>query len=373
MRFVLLQEGDTPTGASVSHRPREMIREAIFAEEMEFDCWGISEHHAVQQVATVSAPELLHAVVAYQTSRIKIRSMSTVMLPFNHPIRTAERVATLDILSHGRFELGTARGNNATLVNAFGYDMQTTREQYRETMQVYVEALTKDVVNFDGDFYKVVDTTIVPRLYSRELPPMYVSATSLETHEMAGQIGIGAMSGGLFDWDYYHACAEEYRKGVQNQKLLGDYRPTNSLSALGLCAHCAPTKAQALAESRPVGLGFARWVGQFFAPLAESSPDYAYMGDVVKHLGSGTWEELVDGLPYFLVGAPDEVIEKIKLFESLGYSEMVLRIDGLGHKLVMQAIEMFGKYVIPEFRSPRSVERARSYQEFDVEQHLYPV
>mgnify|MGYP001971704920 CR=1 FL=1 len=55
--------------------PREMVREAIFAEEMDFDCWGISEHHAVEQVATVSAPELLHAVVAYQTSRIKIRSM----------------------------------------------------------------------------------------------------------------------------------------------------------------------------------------------------------------------------------------------------------------------------------------------------------
>lgn len=115
-------------------------------------------------------------------------------------------------------------------------------------MQVYVDALTKDVVNFEGDFYKVVDATIVPRLYSRELPPMYVSATSFETHEMAGQIGIGAMSGGLFDWDYYHSCAEQYRKGVENQQLLGDYPPNNSLSALGLCAHCAPTKAQALEE-----------------------------------------------------------------------------------------------------------------------------
>jgi alkanesulfonate monooxygenase SsuD/methylene tetrahydromethanopterin reductase-like flavin-dependent oxidoreductase (luciferase family) len=373
MRFVILQEGDTPTGASVSHRYDELIREGVFAEEMEFDCWGISEHHTVAQVATVSAPELLHAVVACQTSQIKIRSMSTVMLPFNHPIRTAERVATLDILSRGRFELGTARGNNAALVNAFGYDIATTREQYRETMQVYVDALTKDVVNFDGDFYKVVDTAVVPRLYSRELPPMYVSATSFETHEMAGELGIGAMSGGLFDWDYLHSCAEKYRKGVANQKLLGDYRPTNTLSAVAICAHCAPTKAQALEESRPAGLGFARWVGQFFVPLAESSPDYAYMGAVVEHLSSGSWEELVDSLPYFLVGPPDELIEQIKHFEALGYSEVVLRMDGLGHELVMKGIEMFGKYVIPEFRSPGSVERTESYQAFDVAQHLYPV
>ena len=51
MRFVLLQESGTPTGVSVSHRRREMAREAMFAEEMGFDCWGITEHHAVEQVA----------------------------------------------------------------------------------------------------------------------------------------------------------------------------------------------------------------------------------------------------------------------------------------------------------------------------------
>ena len=55
MRFVLLQEGDTPTGASVSHRPREMVREAIFAEEMDFDCWGISEHHTLAAVQRLNA------------------------------------------------------------------------------------------------------------------------------------------------------------------------------------------------------------------------------------------------------------------------------------------------------------------------------
>ena len=89
-----------------------------------------------------------------------------------------------------------------------------------------------------------------------------------------------------------------------------------AVSAVCICAHCAPTKAQALEESRPVGLGFARWVGQFFAPLAKSSPDYAYMAEVVKHLGSGTWEELVDGLPYFLVGAPEESRVVFRKFSS---------------------------------------------------------
>ena len=68
--------GRVLTNAHVVFREEEEDRSFLdLAEEMDFDCWGISEHHAVEQVATVSAPELLHGVVAYQTSRIKIRSM----------------------------------------------------------------------------------------------------------------------------------------------------------------------------------------------------------------------------------------------------------------------------------------------------------
>ena len=50
---------------------------------------------------------------------------------------------------------------------------------------------------------------------------------------------------------------------------------------------------------------------------------------------------------------------------------MILRMDGIGHKLILKGIEMFGKYVIPEFRSPALVERERAYEAFDVEQHPY--
>jgi hypothetical protein len=57
-----------------------------------------------------------------------------------------------------------------------------------------------------------------------------------------------------------------------------------------------------------------------------------------------------DRSPYVSVGTPDFLIERFKRLEKMGYQEVFLRIDGFGHDTVMRSLNMFGKYVIPEFR-----------------------
>ena len=194
MKFGLLTEGEVPKGLSYSARYHEIIKEAVFAEEMGFDFWGTSEQHFVPSAYAVSAPETLYGAVAALTSKITIRHMSVVMLRYNHPIRIAERVATLDILCKGRLELGTARSNNIEYLKAFGVDPVTTREEYRETVEVVVRALMESPFEYHGKFYDFGPTSIVPRLHGPKCPPMYVSATSIETHRSSGELGIGSMT-----------------------------------------------------------------------------------------------------------------------------------------------------------------------------------
>ena len=110
MRFGFLSECETPEGTTHHRRYWEVMDEVILAEEMGFDFFGTSEQHFLVGLATVSAPEVFYPAIAMRTSRIRLRHMVVILpFPFNHPIRVAERLATLDIVSNGRAEFGTGQ------------------------------------------------------------------------------------------------------------------------------------------------------------------------------------------------------------------------------------------------------------------------
>ncbi|MGD9762829.1 MAG: LLM class flavin-dependent oxidoreductase [Candidatus Binatia bacterium] len=368
MRFGFLTEGDTPRGASVANRYHEVIREAQFAEQMGFDFWGCSEQHFTGPVATISAPEVLLGAVAQATSRIKIRTMSFVMLHLNHPIRSAERLATLDILSNGRMEFGTARGNNAAVVSSFKIDADNTKAEWRETLEVIVKALTTDPLEHHGRFYDIDPTNVWPRLYQREFPPIYLSSTSIDTHIAAGKLGIGPMHASPYGWEYLQDCIDGYKKEIANATPIPGTRVNNAMCHAALGVHCAATREQALYESRPASLGFNKWLMSFYGAIAKTSPEYAYMADVSKTLGDHADDlpYLADALPWFLIGTPDECIERLRVFQKMGIDEIIVRIDGFGHKKHMDSIEMFGKYVLPEFKNPGNIVRVSAYEEIGV-------
>ena len=100
----------------LKHREREyqvfhqVLDQVVQAEEAGFDSFWTVEHHFQPGFAHSSAPEVIYGAVSQRTSKIRI-GHGVVLLPFpyNHPVRIAERVATLDILSHGRVEVGTGR------------------------------------------------------------------------------------------------------------------------------------------------------------------------------------------------------------------------------------------------------------------------
>ena len=368
MRFGFLTEGDTPRGASVADRYHEVIREAQFAEEHGFDFWGASEQHFTGPVATISAPEVLFAAVAHATTKIKIRSMSCVMLHFNHPLRVAERLATLDIISRGRMEFGTARGNNHHVVTTFGIDASTSRAEWEETLTVVVKALTQDPVEHHGAFYDFPPITVWPRLHQPEFPRIFLSSTSLETHQKAGEVGIGLTSFTFYGWEYMEEALNAYKKAVAKAKPFPGAKVNDSMGVLFVGGQVASTHAKALELARPGALGFMKFLIGFFGTMGEQGPDYAYLKDWQKMIAGheDDLEYMNEALPLMLNGTPDEVIEKLKKFEALGVDEAIFRIDGNGHRAIMEGIEMLGRYVIPEFKNPANVVRQSPYEDAGV-------
>lgn len=352
MKIGLVQDGALTPGDSPERRMDELVREAIFAEEMGFDFYGLAEVH-FSEVLTMSAPEILLSLIAGQTERIHLRTVSTPLLSFNHPIRVAERVATLDLVSHGRMELGTARSNQAHTIEAFGVPVEETRKQYTDAIELIIKALSQETFEHDGQVWKVPERSLFPKPLQKPHPPVFASATSETTHKYAGERGIGVMSGNSLPggWDFVQECLDLYRENWTDAAERGGL--TNStFSSLALRAYCAETTEQALEEAGDAAFEMVDLVMSWFTKLAEKSSDYAYMGRITEleeHRRDLPF--MVERAPYISIGDPDFFVERIRRLEEMGVDEFILEIDGLGHDKHMRAIELIGKEVIPRINS----------------------
>src|SRR5437868_8986773 len=146
MRFIFMSEGETPPGHTHAQRYRELIDQALLAEQVGFDAFGTSEQHLAIGTATTSAPEVIFPYLMALTSRIQFIHL-IMLLPkkINHALRVAERLATEDILSNGRLAVAFGRGNTTLALHAFEVDPKTTRSEQIEAIEIIRRAFTKDI------------------------------------------------------------------------------------------------------------------------------------------------------------------------------------------------------------------------------------
>ncbi|MGV0791202.1 LLM class flavin-dependent oxidoreductase [Mycolicibacterium sp. XJ1819] len=369
MRFGTLSEADTPDGMTHYHRYHEQLEEAAFADSLGFDFWGVSEQHFLPTTSSISAPETFFAAVAARTRRIKLRFLSVVMLPFNHPVRVAERLATLDILSDGRVELCTARSNSPFTLDVFGVDPNETRSLWREGTEATIRALTEDPFEFKGQHYTIPPRSVTPKLYRDEMFPVMVIGTSLESCEIAGANGLGVMTHDSWGgWEYIEKCAQLYKGAIENAEPFAPYPVTNSLGYAVATANCDADVERAYRTARHIAEGFISLGMHMYAPLVKASESYsafAQLEDVYEHRDD--LEYVMDKTPSVLLGKPDKFIATIERLQALGFDEVAMRIDGYGHEQNMRNIEMIGKYVIPHFRAKSAIVPSQYRTELNVQ------
>jgi alkanesulfonate monooxygenase SsuD/methylene tetrahydromethanopterin reductase-like flavin-dependent oxidoreductase (luciferase family) len=354
MRFTLHQSASCPSGESLERRYHELIEEAVLAEEVGFDTYSLAEQHFNKEGLTqVSSPEVVFGAVAARTKRIRLRFTSGVLLAFNHPIRMAERLATLDLLSHGRAEMSTARSNHAATLAAFQIPPGETRAQWAESLEVMIAALTNDPFEHHGTFWDIPPTHLVPQAVQKPHPPLFYTATSIDGLRTAAAKGLGAVAGNSLPggWEYVQACGDAYKSAIVNAQPVAAY-VNDYLAAAAVVGYCAESDDVARQVAAEQIVGWTDLVGRMMKDLAPQSPEYAYMHDIDKIADRKTDVDfLVERAPYFSVGAPEFLIERFKRLEAIGYDEVWLRVDGFGHTRNLEAIEMFGKHVLPACRS----------------------
>jgi alkanesulfonate monooxygenase SsuD/methylene tetrahydromethanopterin reductase-like flavin-dependent oxidoreductase (luciferase family) len=152
LEFGLDTFGDITMGSDgklLSHAQviRNVIEEAVLADEIGVDCFGVGEHHRAD--FAVSSPEIVLAAIAGRTKRICLGSAVTV-LSSDDPIRVFERFSTLDAASSGRTEVTVGRGSFTESFPLFGYDLAQYEELFEEKLDLLANLIRTDAVTWRG-------------------------------------------------------------------------------------------------------------------------------------------------------------------------------------------------------------------------------
>jgi alkanesulfonate monooxygenase SsuD/methylene tetrahydromethanopterin reductase-like flavin-dependent oxidoreductase (luciferase family) len=352
MEVGLLQGAHCPAGVKPRQRYLEILEEATAAEQAGFAYYAVPEQHfdPGAGATTISASEVILGAVAARTSRMRLAWLSAV-LPLHHPVRVAEKAATLDILSEGRFELSTARSNDLPTLRAFGVDPAETRERWEEALRLIVAALAEPEVEFKGDFWDVPAVHVSPTPVQEPHPPLYYASTSVDGHRAAGGSGLGVIGGNSLPggWDYVEECARTYKAALADSEPIGR-TTTDSLCAFVFAAHCAPTQEQAEREGGETVQMILAMVTKMFTRLARQSSGYEYMDGiraVEEHKDDLRY--LIDRAPYISLGTPEFFVERLERLRDIGFDRVLLRVDGMPHDVCMRSIEALGEHVLPAF------------------------
>ena len=187
-----------PGGGLNSHAQviRDLVDEAVLADQTGVDFIGIGEHHRAD--FAISAPEIVMAAIAARTRRIRIGTAVTV-LSSDDPVRLFQRFATLDAISNGRAELILGRGSFTESFPLFGFELQDYEALFEEKLDLFVQLLRHERVTWKGSLRAPLrNATIYPRPESKALttwigvggsPESVVRAVSHELPMMLAIIG----------------------------------------------------------------------------------------------------------------------------------------------------------------------------------------
>jgi probable LLM family oxidoreductase len=310
---------------------RNVVDEAVFADQVGVDFIGVGEHHRPD--LAISAPEVVLAAIAARTKHIRLGSAVTV-LSTDDPVRVYERFATLDALSDGRAEIILGRGSFTESFPLFGYKLDDYDVLFEEKLRLFAELLKEGPVTWSG-------TTRPPLTGQRAYP-------TTESGSMRAWVGVGGSP---------ESVVRAARYGFPLVLAIIGGPPRRFAPYVELYHH-------ALAEfgfsERPVAVHSPGYISESDGQAREELwPHYSAMHARIG--GERGWPPMTraqfdastgpEGA--LLVGAPETVAAKIvNIATTLGLARFEMKYSNgtLPHSKMMRSIELYGTKVMPLVR-----------------------
>ena len=176
-----------PRGEDLPRCVDEVIEEARLAEQAGFDSCFFGEHHQDKD-GFLPSPLIVCAAVAASTTTLRVGT-SVILLPLHHPVRLAEDVVTLDVISNGRVTVGVGLGYQPVDYQAFGIDMSDRVELFEEKVEILLKCWSGQEFSYDGKHHKIENLRVRPDPVQTPHPPIWIGASAPVSCRRAGIIG----------------------------------------------------------------------------------------------------------------------------------------------------------------------------------------
>lgn len=335
MEFGLFDQLPCAATQETYARYQEIIRQSKLADQLGLDSVWLAEYHFTPHFSVMPSPLLVASAIAQCTQRVKIGT-AVNLLPLHQPIRLAEEVATLDVLSQGRAIFGIGRGSNAEHYEGLGVPMEEGRPRFAEALDLVLKCWTQDRVCHQGAYYQADDVQVVPKPFQQPHPPVYIAANSPETFPLVGELGHNILVTPLMRGN----------EGVRDNLAL--YR--QSLTQHG---H-DPAKVKVF----PILTACVAETGQKARAIMEPSLDN-YLG-VLRERRSRAPGRTIDLTSdvilrdYAVVGDPQECIDRIAQFREIFGCQGIMFWHNIGGMIpdeaVTKSLRLFVDKVLPHFK-----------------------
>jgi alkanesulfonate monooxygenase SsuD/methylene tetrahydromethanopterin reductase-like flavin-dependent oxidoreductase (luciferase family) len=342
-----------PTRALEAQMFRECLEQAVFADQLGYHCVWEVEHHGLYEYSHSSAPEIFLSFVAAKTQRIRI-GHGVTLLPFryNHPIRIAERIATLDILSGGRVNWGTGKSSSAVEWHAFENDIKTLHDQWLEALEMIPRMWSADVFSHEGRFFRIPPTQVIPKPVQQPHPPMFAACSKPDTAAAVGKLGLGALNFAFGTDDYLTQKVADYRRAVLSSAPVGRVKNNHFACTPATLVLDDDRKACAygLRGARFFLEGLQRYYVPADRPVGELpiSRDFLAEGELDEAMSLRNTE---GSQVATIVGDPACAREAVQRFVDVGVDELILvmQMGTVPHELIMESLRTFAEKVMPHF------------------------
>jgi len=348
VRFDLFYEVAVPErlGLSESQAYAETLGQIELADRLGYGCAWLVEHHFLRGYSHSSKPELLLAAAAARTTRIRL-GHAVIPLPLHHPVHVAERVATLDILSGGRLEIGFGRGFSPREYAIFGADMASSREIVEESLEILLQSFARKPVNHQGRHYRIEALEILPHVVQTPHPPLWTAAVSPDTYGWAAIRGLGVLSGPFKPWFMVRQDIGRYRASWRHGAA-----PRIGMT-IGVLCLADGRRARRLARD-----AFKWFYGELFRsalPVLERLyPGYEQLHELGRFralMKLGVDLGLADTFGMAVVGDPAEVRARIAGYADSGVTHLLCAFGAgaVEPAVTRESLELFAREVMPAF------------------------
>jgi alkanesulfonate monooxygenase SsuD/methylene tetrahydromethanopterin reductase-like flavin-dependent oxidoreductase (luciferase family) len=373
MRFGIFYEHQLPRPWD-DDAERQLIQDALDQVELA-DRLGIEyvwevEHHFLEEYSHSSAPEVFLAACSQRTRNIRLgHGIIQTAARYNHPARTAERVATLDLVSNGRVDFGSGESSSTAELGGFGIEPMEKREQWREGLEVAIRCMTEvPFGGFEGKYLQMPPRNVVPKPVQKPHPPLWVACSRRDTILLAAELGIGALTFAFIDPEEARTWLGDYEKTLRERCVpVGKAITAEIACVTPMMVHRSEHEAVArgLEGGNFFGFSLAHYyvfgrhrpgitnVWHEFQHKREEmgySPEAA-IALATERLGAKVAAGQTEGLRG-AIGTPAQLREYLRRYEEAGVDQLifVMQAGRNRHDHIMEALELFGRDILPEFK-----------------------